>query len=94
MQWQPIETAPSGLAILVFYKNSSGYGRIIKAKYVPKFTWESETDCEMDTEYNEETDTFYYPSGWYEMIDNWDDYTCCVVEHQPELWQHLPRMPG
>lgn len=72
LEWQPIETAlKTGVQILIYYKNDCNVGRTIKAKYVPKFTEESDEEFDEEfTEYSEEADEYYTPEGWYEMIDN------------------------
>ena len=44
MQWQPIETAPSGKAVLIHYKNRLGNSRVIKARYIQRFTEEAVND--------------------------------------------------
>lgn len=75
--WQPIETAPKdGRSVLIFYKNCMGKDRIIKASYTQRFTEESDNDW---AEYSEEKDCYYSPEGWYEQIDNWDEYGSCFV---------------
>lgn len=90
--WQPIETAPKGKPVLVHYTNELGKGRTIKARYVERFTEESSPDSEND-EYNEADDTYYTLPGWYEMIDNWDEYSSVFVHHDPIHWMPLPASP-
>lgn len=92
MEWQPIETAPKGTPILVFYTNSYGNGRIVKAYYVERFTEEANMEAEND-EYSETDNTYYTLPGWYEMIDNWDDYTHVFINANPTYWQPLPKFP-
>jgi hypothetical protein len=91
--WLPIDTAPKGKPVLVHYINGCGKGRTIKARYVDRFTEESSPDSECD-EYNEENDTYYTLPGWYEMIDNWDEYSSVFVHHDPILWHPLPTSPA
>ncbi len=94
MQWRPIETAPSGKKILIVYKNSLGNARIIIAKHYSKFAVEASYDTDLDTDYSEETDTYYWPEGWYEQADNWDEYTDIALNQgKPSHWMPLPPQP-
>lgn len=92
--WQLIETAPKSTTILVFYKNCFGNGRIVKARYVEKDTEESDGEYSDNAEYNEEKDMYFTPEGWYELIDNWPDYSSCHIhEGEPTHWMPLPEFP-
>ncbi len=88
-EWQPIETAPKGNAVLIYYTNEFGNERIVKALYIERFTEEAEPASEND-EYNEADDTYYTLPGWYEMIDNWGDYSSVAIHHNPSHWMPLP----
>ena len=92
MEWLPIESAPKGKSILVHYTNSYGRGRTVKAYYIERFTEEASSDSEND-EYNEDDDTYYTLPGWYEMIDNWDDYSAVAIHSDPTHWMLLPAPP-
>lgn len=89
--WQDISTAPENKPILVYYKNSLGNGRVVKAIYYPRFFLESSgEDWELD-EYSEKQDCSFIQEGWYEMIDNWGEYSSIVIdEGVPTLWHDLP----
>lgn len=90
--WQPIDTAPSGKPVLVHYRNSHGKGRTIKARWVARWTEEASFEAEDGcSEYNEENDTYYVTEGWWECVDNWDDFTeVKVSEGVPTHWHPLP----
>jgi hypothetical protein len=90
--WLPIESAPKGKPILVHYTNSYGKGRIVKAYYIERFSEEASSESEND-EYNEVDDTYYTLPGWYEMIDNWDDYSAVAINSDPTHWMLLPDSP-
>jgi len=83
----------SGVTVLAFYKNANGLERRIRAEWVKANTRVSSGESEIGV-YDEATDTYYDPEGWYEQIDNWDDYTSVVV-HQGEIthWMALPQAP-
>lgn len=94
--WQPIETAPKGKACLIFYRNTFGLARTIKAKFVAKHTVEADEEwpedaCDLDPL----TETAYLPEDWYEMMDNHGDYAYVRLEsaHNPTHWQPLPPAP-
>ena len=44
-------------------------------------------------EYNEETDEYYLLEGWYERINNWDDYSSVVISDTVTHWMPLPELP-
>ena len=51
-------------------------------------------DSDMDWEYDEATDEYYAPEGWYERIENWDDYTDIkVCDYTVTHWMPLPEPP-
>lgn len=91
-QWEPIYTAPKdGRAVLVYYKNEQMKGRIVKARYVNKFT----VECDDDTFSSEsdENDILYCPEGWYEQVDNYDDYAEFYMKRNITHWMPLPSPP-
>ena len=93
-QWMPIETVmpESGQVVLACYKNETGKVRIIRAQWVKAKTSESgwESDC---GEYDEEADCYYDPEGWYECIDNWNEYSSVFVSANITHWMPLPPPP-
>lgn len=91
--WMPIETAPALRWILVYYRNSSAKSRIIEARFVPHLTEESCPDDEYQ-DYDEYSDEYYLPEGWYEAVDNWDEFASVpVIEGIPTHWMPLPEPP-
>ena len=69
------------------------YG-VCKAIYISQYSIKSENmgwnDCEDVEEYDETVDTYYVKSGWYEVIENWDDYTHVYINCEVTAWQPLP----
>lgn len=90
--WNIIESVPKGRAVLVYYKNSLGKGRTVKASYIEKFTEEATEECDFG-EYCEERDIYCWPEGWYEQIDNWDEFTGVAMSNIPTHWMPLPQPP-
>jgi hypothetical protein len=82
-----------GKKVLAHYLNALGKPRTIIAEWVPAKTREDSLDGDLG-EYDDETDLFYWPEGWYEQIENWDDFTALLVdEGEITHWQPLPRGP-
>ena len=83
----------SRVVVLAHYTNSHNMHRIIRACWIKQFTEECSPEDEA-IEYCEEDDIFYTPEGWWEQIDNWDDYSQVAV-HQGEIthWAYLPSPP-
>lgn len=94
--WVPVveRMPPPGSVVLVAYRNQLGHWRRIRAEWVPAKTQDADIEDEK-AEYDEATDTHYTPEGWYERINNWDDYSSVKVhEGNPSHWTHLPPPPG
>jgi hypothetical protein len=84
-----------GKKVLAYYLNALGKRRTIIAEWVPA-TWREDSPAgeSDDGEYDEETDKFYWPEGWYEQIENWADFAAIAVrEGEITHWQPLPPGP-
>lgn len=98
-QWQPIETAPHGKNVLLAYKNCLGKSRVVKAAFLEKYSVEENSydDFVECCDYHEEHDTYYWPEGWYEQIDNWDDLSAVAIDkgniERAVGWMPLPATP-
>ena len=82
--WQSIESAPkTGRKVILFYKNRLNVGRTVIARWL---TDEQATEIDGDDVGLE--------GGWYECIDNWDDFTeVAIHEGEPSHWMPLPAPP-
>jgi hypothetical protein len=85
----------AGKKVIVHYVNSLGNSRTVCAEWVPA---KSRTDdCLVDddfAEYDEENDEYYWPEGWYESIENWDEYGAVFINDAVTHWQPLPNGPA
>ena len=83
-EWQPIETAPkTGRKVMLSYINRSGKPRTVLARWLT-----DEEAAEVDE------DDAGLEGGWYECIDNLDDYTGFAIhEGEPTHWMPLPEPP-
>ena len=80
----PIATAPqTGRKVIVFYLNRNNLPRTVMARWLT-----DEQAAETDA------DDVGLKGGWYECIDNWDDYTeVAIHEGKPTHWMPLPSPP-
>lgn len=87
----------SGSTVIAYYLNSYGKGRTIRAQHVEAWTIEAEDVADVDTdcvEYSEQDDCYYLLQGWYECIDNWDEYYRVAVTEGPIThWMPQPAAP-
>lgn len=94
-RWIPvIERLPdSGVTVLAFYKNGNGLGRRIRAQWIAAKSSESSDESDFG-EYDESSDTYYDPEGWYEQIEHAVDYSAMFVsDGKPTHWMPLPAPP-
>lgn len=94
--WVPVSDhlPEPGKMILACYKNRVGNWRIICGYWIPEKFSESDPDSEIG-EYDEASDTYYDPAGWYECIDNWDEYRSIMVDEEKiSHWMPLPAPPN
>ena len=92
LTWRPASELPEKDQIVIAtYLNSNGKRRSVRAVYVRQYEEELDYDDDSDYEYNEENDTYYLKEGWYELIDNWDDYSSvAIVEGVVDYWMPMP----
>jgi hypothetical protein len=92
--WVSVDTEmpASGRIVLVCYANSHDNLRRVRAKWVRAKTVESGSESDIG-EYDEESDCYYDPEGWYECIDNWDDYNAVAISDPVTHWMPLPEPP-
>lgn len=86
--WQPIETAPKGLKLLVGYANSLGNWRTVTATYYLPRTLEIDY-----ADYNADDEDGYAKEGWYDETETHDTVMPLEGGQAPTHWQHLPPKP-
>lgn len=99
MEWiSTAERIPeSGKIVLAFHKNINGFPRRIRASYIKAMTKIADPECsDMDCDYDEAEDAFYWPDGWYEQMEHWDEYTAVILAEDIKVthWMPLPDPPA
>jgi hypothetical protein len=93
-EWISVEDRLPEKYCLAAYLTNRGKFRIIRAMYVKQYEIEATGD-DCYSEYREEDDTEYLKPGWYELIDNWGEYSSCFVnEGEVKFWMPLPAAPS
>ena len=88
------ELPPTGQKVNASFQNRLGKRRMICGHYIRKFTVESDPDAEAAIEWSDDDETAYYKEGWYENIENWDDFSfIAVCEGVVTHWEFLPKHP-
>ncbi len=95
-KWKNVEvdgTPAPGKTVIAYYKNSSTMSRQVFAFYASKFSIVAK-ECDEVTEYSESHDIFYIPEGWYECIENWDEFSSlAITENEVTHWMDKPKNP-
>lgn len=86
----------SGQIVLAFHLSQLDKPRRIRAAYIKKMTQEASPESDLDCDYDEATDTFYWPEGWYEQMEHWEEYTAVILAEDIQVthWMPLPDPPG
>jgi len=93
--WVPVaERLPKpGKFVLAVFRYSTGKQQVIRAMHAPPKTLSEEDYGEFltDPDYDEATDTTYWPEGWYECNEN--EETHWQVHEEVTHWMPLPEVP-
>ncbi len=83
-----------GEHVLAVFRYSSGSQRVIRAMHAPHHTLSEDDWGEFITgaDYDEATDTTYWPEGWYECNEN--EETHWHVTEEVTHWMPLPAPPA
>lgn len=91
--WIPVDRQmpKSGQIVLALQKwDHSGKLGVIRAAWIAAKTEESSPESDIG-EYDEATDTYYDPEGWYEQISHWDEISAAGVSGATIVaWMPLP----
>jgi hypothetical protein len=91
-----------GIKVIAHYLNDLGKERTIMAEWVPAKSRKDDIDAiaqvldlndEDFAEYDEDDEKFYWPEGWYEVVENLSDYCELLVDNEVTHWQSLPASP-
>jgi len=95
LTWRPVSEKPERDQIVIAtYLNQCGKRRRVRAVYIRQYEEEAGEDDELCVEYCEEQDEWYLKEGWYELIDNWLDYSSvAIVEGVVDYWMPMPPAP-
>ena len=95
LTWRPASELPAGDQIVIAtYLNCYGKRRRVRAVYIRQYEEEAGDDDELCVEYCEERDEWYLKEGWYELVDNWPDYSSvAIVEGVVDWWMPMPPAP-
>lgn len=86
------EMPKNGAMVIATYNNKQGNRRYIIAYFVEQYSYPSYIEDEQ-FEYCEKDDIYYLKKGWYEQLDNWDDYTSIYVfENKVDYWMEIPSL--
>lgn len=97
-QWVPVSERlpPPNQTVLVHYTNAAGKWRTVCGFHCG----EKERDCdyygnfEEGADWSEDGEVCYWPAGWYEELDNWEDYSAVAICYgEPTHWMPLPEPP-
>ena len=96
LTWRTASELPEkGQIVIATYLNQFGKRRRVRAVYIRQYEEEEGSeDDESCVEYCEEQDEWYLKEGWYELIDNWDNYSSvAIVEGVVDYWMPMPPAP-
>ena len=93
-KWIPVEERlpDAGVHVLLACKCGAG-AYVCDGFHTEKYSTPTQFYEDIDADYNEDADEYYFPEGWWEVIKNWDDYSCVAIEDKVTNWMPLPEPP-
>ena len=93
-RWIPVTERLPENGVHVFLSCKCGAGAYVcDGFHTEKYSMPAQFYADIDADYDEETDEYYFPEGWWEVIKNWDDYSCVAIEDTITHWMPLPQPP-
>jgi hypothetical protein len=91
-KWIPVTERLPENGAHVFLSCKCGAGAYVcDGFHTEKYSTPTQFYEDIDADYDEETDEYYFPEGWWEVIKNWDDYSCVAIEDTVTHWMPLPQ---
>jgi hypothetical protein len=82
---------PHGVPVLAYYRNELGKSRVVRATYYGPMELEQADECGGPGDYDEKSDEYYAPEGWYETNEHEETYW--RVDETVTHWMRLPDPP-
>lgn len=93
MDWIDVDKKmpPAGRLVLVAFLNPLDKKRVSIAYWCPARHMEAyELSDAIELDYDEKTDTYWEPEGWYENTNACTDYSAYFMTDKPLLWAEIP----
>lgn len=91
-KWTPVTEGKPKSDKPVLVTCEFGAGKYVcDAIWADKLSVECSMESDIDPDYDEETDAFYFPEGWWEIIENWGDYEYVAICDHVTAWMPKPK---
>lgn len=93
-RWIPVtERLPENGVHVLLSCNRGSCAYVCDGFHTEKYSMPTLFFDDIVADYDEDTDEYYFPEGWWEVIKNWDDYSCVAIEDTVTHWMPLPKPP-